>query len=360
MPLIDLKSNLKDLSFVDPNFRNTTGAPYVYKDHTDYEANPSKLKSSNEIQARIDETVRIAKLLIDNPGLKFAGKQAAILAAKNLLEDSRLGLVEVGREVVSLLASAVAQVPVNGTGVHFDKYELYERGYYIGKSGYNDALYRGEINIPAVNTRGRDSLDIQYQLSKSGSINEIIEDTVPVAFQPVGSTLDPLTFRGFITNISDNTSPNFNSYNFVGRGEPVFTYMNTGRTLGFDLQVPIFNAGEQSNVYRKANRLMSFGYPKYNGNLPEGTLFKFIIGNLYNLYGVFTSINQSIDTNVPWSAGDTEMLLPQVLNFSINLNIIHNQLPQRNLQSGFITEGINLLPSAGVEVGPVTRVDTVE
>jgi len=304
MPLIDLKSNLKDLSFVDPNFRNTKGgAPYVYKDHTDYEANPSKLKSSNETQARIDETVRIAKLLIDNPGLKFAGKQAAILAAKNLLEDSRVGLIEVSREVLSLLASAVAQVPVNGTGVHFDKYELYERGYYIGKSGYNDALYRGEINIPAVNTRGRDSLDIQYQLSTSGSINEIIEDTVPIAFLPVDSTLDPLTFRGFITNISDNTSPNFNSYNFVGRGEPVFTYMNTSRTLGFDLQVPIFNAGEQSNVYRKANRL---------------------------------------------------------INFSINLNIIHNQLPQRNLQSGFITEGINLLPSGVVEAGPLIEGGIVE
>jgi len=85
------------------------------------------------------------KLLVDNPGLKFAGKQAAILAAKNLLEDSRLGLVEVGREVTSLLASAVAQVPVNGTGVHFDKYELYNSKYYIGKSGYNDALYRGKI-----------------------------------------------------------------------------------------------------------------------------------------------------------------------------------------------------------------------
>ena len=356
MALIDLKTNLKDLSFVDPNFRNTRGgAPYVYKDHTDYEANPSKLKSSNEIQARIDETVRIAKLLIDNPGLKFAGKQAAILAAKNLLEDSRLGLIQVGREVASLLASTVAQFPVNGTGIHFDKYELYSSKYYIGKSGYNDALYRGEINIPKI-TSGNESLDSldseKYNfLSTSGNIDKETQDTVPVSFHPIGDTGAPLVFRGFINTISDNTSPNFNPYNFVGRGEPVFTYTSTTRTLGFNLQVPIFNEGEQSKIYRKANKLISFGYPKYNSsNLPEGTVLKFIIGDLYNLHGVVTSINHSIDTNVPWSkgSGEKEILLPQVLKFSINLNIIHNQLPQRNLQSGFITEGTNLLPEGTV------------
>ena len=359
MALIDLKTNLKDLSFVDPNFRNTTGAPYVYKDHT--EVNPSRLKSSNEIQARIDDTVRIAKLLIDNPGLKFAGKQAAILAAKNYLEDSKLGLIDVSLEVASLLTAVVAQFPINGTGAHFDKYELDSRKYYIGKAGYNDALYTGEINIPAYNTRGNDSLDLDYQLSSSGSIDQIGQDTVPVSFAPIGDTVAPLIFRGFISNISDNTSPNFNSYNFVGRGEPLYTYTNTNRTLGFNLQVPIFNSGEQSTLYRKANQLISFGYPKYNSaNLPEGTVVKFILGNLYNLHGVFTSINHSIDTNVPWSVGDTEMLLPQVLNFSINLNVIHNQLPQRNLVSGFITEGSNLLQEGTVEGGPVVENGVVD
>ena len=355
MALIDLKSNLKDLSFVDPNFRNTTGAPYVYKDHTDYEANPSKLKASNEIQARIDETVRIAKLLIDTPGIQFAGKQAAILAAKNLLEDGIKGLVDIPLEVASLLTSTVAQFPVNGTGVHFDKYELYSSKYYIGKPGYHNALYGREINITAFNTRGQKSLDFDYNLSTNGSIDKITEDTVPVSFHPIGDTGVPLVFRGFINNVSDNTSPNFNPYNFVGRGEPVFTYTSTARTLGFSLQVPIFNEDEQSKVYRKANRLISFGYPKYNEyNLPEGTVVKVTIGDLYNLHGVLTSINHSIDTNVPWSSPvnigkdgkeKKEMLLPQVLNFTINLNIIHNQLPQRNLESGFITkEPIKLLP----------------
>jgi len=106
--------------------------------------------------------------------------------------------------------------------------------------------------------------------------------------------------------------------------------MNTGRTLSFNLQVPIFNENEQARVYKKANELISFGYPKYNNNnLPEGTLLSFRIGDLYNLHGVFTSINHSIDTNVPWSRGDTDRLLPQVLNFSLSVNVIHNQLPQR-------------------------------
>lgn len=360
MALIDLKTNLKDLSYVDPNFKNTTGAPYVYKDHTDYESDPSKLKASNEIQARIDETVRIAKLLIDNPGLKFAGKQAAILAAKNLLEDNRLGLVDVGREVASLLASVVAQVPINGTGVHFDKYELYNSKYYISKSGYNDALYRGKITIKTVNSKISDlptnTFD-DYELTTSGSIDDIKLDTVPVYFSPVGSTQDPLLFRGFISSISDNTSPSFNSYNFVGRGEPVHTYMNTNRTLSFSLQVPVFSKGEQGRIYQKASQLISFGYPKYNeNNLPEGTLIKLKIGDLYNIHGVFTSINHTIDTNVPWSVGDTEMLLPQVLNFSLSLNIIHNKLPQRGgaLQT-FLTQDSRLVPAGTVAGGPLTE-----
>ena len=76
---------------------------------------------------------------------------------------------------------------------------------------------------------------------------------------------------------------------------------------------------------------MSYAYPKYDDgtNLAQGTVLKLRIGDFLNEYAVMTSVSQTINTDVPWSKGNAEVLLPQVLTFTLNFNIIHRKLPER-------------------------------
>ena len=122
MPLIDLKTDLKSLKF-------GSNGPYVVKDIEN--PNPSFI-GSKEIYARIDDTIRIGRMLIDKPGLTFAAKQAALIALNNYNKDDQLKQVvkEVGGEVARTLGTILKQVPVNGLGIHFTS--IKEDGTYLG------------------------------------------------------------------------------------------------------------------------------------------------------------------------------------------------------------------------------------
>ena len=97
-----------------------TEAPYVEK---------SEGSTSNQITKRIDDTSRIAQLLIDKPGVKFLANEAILkqgeltkelqgnngTAAGNIIR--RVGGTV--KHVAQVAGSTLAQVPVNGTGTHF-------------------------------------------------------------------------------------------------------------------------------------------------------------------------------------------------------------------------------------------------
>jgi len=111
-----------------------TETPYVTNE-------PSVLNSitqffPDEASRRINDTARIAKMLVDKPGLKFTGNQAllgqvelerkarAAAQAKRNAGGTGAGAVLAGfaaaaGQVLKIVGSTLAQVPVNGTGTHF-------------------------------------------------------------------------------------------------------------------------------------------------------------------------------------------------------------------------------------------------
>ena len=40
-------------------------------------------------------------------------------------------------------------------------------------------------------------------------------------------------FRGYVENITEDLTPNWNPVNYVGRSEAVYTYTNTDRNINF-------------------------------------------------------------------------------------------------------------------------------
>ena len=118
MPLLDLKTELKDLKF-------NTRAPYIVKDIN----NPPTYNAlSKPIEARLDDVSRLAQMLTDGPGARFAANQALLQVGnpQNYQSErtSVIGRVAeaIGRSVVSIVRTGVvtlAQAGVTGTGARF-------------------------------------------------------------------------------------------------------------------------------------------------------------------------------------------------------------------------------------------------
>ena len=105
-----------------------TVSPYVVKDVKNPNPNPLGL----ELNKRIDDTSRIAQMLIDKPGLKWIGNQTLLSQAelaskakaaadgkKTGVGKALAGFAAAAGQVLKIVGSTVAQVPVNGTGTHF-------------------------------------------------------------------------------------------------------------------------------------------------------------------------------------------------------------------------------------------------
>jgi len=122
--LLNLQTDLKSL-------RYGSDKPYITKDINDP---PSSNQTGMQITKRIDDTSRIAQMLIDRPGLKYLGNEALLqqvnvgdkIRQARAKGKSTVGAVlqQAGNTLVStvkIAASTLAQVPVNGTGTHFLK-----------------------------------------------------------------------------------------------------------------------------------------------------------------------------------------------------------------------------------------------
>ena len=118
--LLNLQTNLKSL-------RYGSDKPYITKDLNDP---PSSNSLSMQVTRRVDDLSRIAQMMIDKPGQRFLENEA-LLKQTDLLKklekaDSKgqFALEQAKDTVLSVIktaASTLAQVPVEGTGLHFLK-----------------------------------------------------------------------------------------------------------------------------------------------------------------------------------------------------------------------------------------------
>jgi hypothetical protein len=121
--LINLQTDLKSLRYGNDK-------PYITKNIGQAPGSQIGL----EVQARIDDTSRIAQMLIDKPGIKYLLNEAQLQqvgVGQRIKKAQQEGksvagavLGQLGNTLVGtakILGSTLAQVPVNGTGLHFLK-----------------------------------------------------------------------------------------------------------------------------------------------------------------------------------------------------------------------------------------------
>ena len=168
-----------------------------------------------------------------------------------------------------------------------------------------------------------------------------------------------IPFAGAVTGLSENVSPEWTNFRYLGSPFKVNRYLGVERTLQFTLKLYYTTVQEKLVMIKKVNYLKSLAFPyeeisemKYGGE--EGNvrtsqyafspnLIYLTIGDMYkNLYGYIESLSFEIDDNTVWpnsnpnggtsrsntfsallsNIGNT--LYPSVIDVQIGMKIIEN------------------------------------
>jgi len=98
---------------------------------------------------------------------------------------------------------------------------------------------------------------------------------------PEGSNY--LYWQAYVDSFSDQIGANYDSYNYVGRGYPLYKYKNFSRKIGLDFTIVAGSSDEIVPIYQKLNTLIQRLAPNYSreGYL-RGSFVKLTFGDYLN------------------------------------------------------------------------------
>ena len=161
-----------------------------------------------------------------------------------------------------------------------------------------------------------------------------------------------LYFRAFLDSFDDNYTGNWNSFNYVGRGEQFHTYSGFDRGISIGFKIAAQSRWEMKPIYQKMVALASTTAPTYNSEgFMRGTFVEMTVGSyLYQTPGIIESVQYSWQTDYPWEiamnepeqstgkGGDTyQQELPMIMNCQVSFKPIHKFIPETGLKH-YITQ----------------------
>ncbi len=89
-----------------------------------------------------------------------------------------------------------------------------------------------------------------------------------------------LYWQAYIDNFSDQIGAEYDSYNYVGRGYPLYKYKGFSRKIGLDFTIVAGSSDEITPIYRKLNTLIQRMAPNYsNLGYLRGSFVKLTFGD---------------------------------------------------------------------------------
>lgn len=329
------------------NSDSGTDSLYVSKDLPPSNPLNSSGFSYNEINSRTNDLGRITKLIGKKPGLKFigninklnqvdtsakiqrAGNKNGQFDLKSFTNDLKGKLLDGAVKTATQLGTVLAQVPVNGTGLHFIN-GLAPNGYIqagdadtglgdflkdIGIGGGVNGAKSVKNGMPvSTNVEQRlegllqsdgtatnlvidenlptstyslpkESIENKFKNNSTGVsltydyINGLVEQTetilgeendiIPFEFHRL--KIDQvessfLYFRAFLDTFNDNYGGDWQATRYIGRAEEFYTYQGFNRSIDFTFKIAAFSKKEIKPLYRKLNLLAGLTAPTYNKN----------------------------------------------------------------------------------------------
>jgi len=387
MALTDLKTDLKSLKFESGLNRK----PLVVKDIDKEGGRNSGLAVQGILAAkRLDDTIRMAKLVIAKPGITHVVKQAltGFISAvdKKALYKGDIGLgkelLAEGKDILLTALTNIGQTPLNGLGLHLYKGSKEFGG--VDVRSYIKRTFQNEYNSKAgkriIQTGHSNELsagikkskklplsETDADLAKYGRINYTKEiansvntadpinalkisrgDSTPSVFDdqmdliPFGfSVYDQETpinirFRAFLDSFSDTFTGNWNSTRYLGNPQQFRTYDGFDRQLSMGFKIAALTREELIPIYRKLNVLVSTTAPNYDddGLFMRGTWCKITVGDyLKQTPCTISSVGLSWQQDYPWEIKqdkdeDKVMIVPHVLDVNLSAVLEHDFIPQ--------------------------------
>ena len=365
MALVDLKTDLKSLKFESGLNRK----PFVVKD-IDQRGGRNSAIDVIGIQAakRVDDIVRMAKLVVSKPGIAHAAKQAlytTISAAETgkLYDNAEKNILRNAKDILATAVTNTAQTAVNGLGIHTFKGLLETDGKDRQYLEQFDQSTKDKLRSPSHSTqisqgvkkskkltvanavkskygkidyltKPNNSLPVDTVNANEGEINEN-SDTIPFGFRIIGG--DSMQFRAYLTTLSDSYSGQWNKTQMLGRPENFKSYNGFERNINLGFKIAAETRKDLLPLYRKINTLVSTTAPTFDqsGLFMRGTLVKVRVGDyLHNQICNVENVALSWALDYPWEVQlqgrETEkdvQVLPHILDVSMTLGAIHNFVP---------------------------------
>ena len=187
----------------------------------------------------------------------------------------------------------------------------------------------------------RDSFKDETEFNTEFSAKYKDTNQVPVLFKKYGNnTIIP--FVGAIGGLSEDVSPEWNAFQYVGSPFKNYRYSGVERSLKFNLKLYYFELLERTTMIKKVNYLKSLVFPydkiseiKYGGSETAQYAFSpnlvyLTIGDMYkNIFGFIESLSFNIEDNTTWANFDNggskdTSAYPSVIDVSISMKIIEN------------------------------------
>ena len=369
----------------------TYGDPPLVTKRIPTEQNSSR-PENNAFTKRADDLARISQLFGRREGIQFTSNNIQLNSAVDLsytvqgsLQDKLTALKDINRtqnttSALQTIVSTLAQVPVSGTGTHFIKGRLFgkPKGPEVSKTTEN-------IGDPGkvVVKYGRDSIfetaPYNYGEDKVNAISpytgesvKAIDDYIKFYFEVLRPGEAPnvfLHFRAFLDNFNDSYNGNWNSFNYIGRGETMHTYQSFDRSINVSFKSAVATKQELAPVYQKLAYLASTTAPTYSrtaelgstqtGGIMRGTIVRMNIGDyLHDTAGYISNVTYNWESNFPFeikkevpedSFDQALQELPHMLQCSLTFTPIHAFTPQTGLHH-YITN-----PRLNEEIDPIFR-----
>lgn len=214
--------------------------------------------------------------------------------------------------------------------------------------------------------------DFGFAVSDSGRPSAVDDDDayVPLSFtdlRPIsGLKYRTVYFRPFLTNLSEDFSPQWNKANFYGRADAVATYMSTGRALQLGFVLHAFGPEDVRTIYQKLNWLSSMVYPEYDRDLvmKSGPVVRLRVGDVVDalgpegtrgLPGIIESLSYDYSDSL-WEL-KKDLKVPVNIKVSVGFTVLHDRPIGRGGLGKFggigtVKEG-RYIPPALQETGPV-------
>ena len=150
-----------------------------------------------------------------------------------------------------------------------------------------------------------------------------------------------IIFPALISGITDNSSNNTTSFNYIGRADKVYVYQDYSRSISFTVQIVAQREEDIPIIWEKINYAKGLTLPKYekfiskggveDNTRPVAPIVYLTLGDMFNnAPGFFTSVNLSIPENSTWEL-EEGLQVPHLCTLAFEFTYIGKETPENRV-----------------------------